>query len=163
MPKQLLPGESLVLQPLRRHWIVLVRAMAAPVLVAAILLVLVDGLLGTVGGGDLHIIFTLTVVALLGFWALLVWAEWSAFSLTVTDQRVIMEQGILIRRSKVLPLDRVQDVTTVQTVLGRLLNYGNVEIDAIGAAGVERFPFVSSPEMLRDQVFMLSEQLRRGL
>jgi uncharacterized membrane protein YdbT with pleckstrin-like domain len=163
MPKQLLPGESLVLQPLRRHWIVLVRAMAAPVLVAAILLVLVDGLLGTVGGGDLHIIFTLTVAALLGVWALLVWAEWSAFSLTVTDQRVIMEQGILIRRSKVLPLDRVQDVATVQTVLGRVLNYGIVEIDAIGASGVERFPFVSSPEMLRDQVFMLSEQLRRGL
>jgi len=75
---------------------------------------------------------------------------------------VILEEGVFTRDSKVIALDRVQDVTTRQSLLGRILRYGIVEIDAAGARGAEMFEYCRSPELLRDQVFMLSEQLRRG-
>src|SRR5262249_60396253 len=58
--------------------------------------------------------------------------------------------------------DRVQDVSTKQSLVGRILKYGLVEVDAAGAQGAEKFDYCRSPELLRDQVFILSEQLRRG-
>jgi uncharacterized membrane protein YdbT with pleckstrin-like domain len=58
----------------------------------------------------------------------------------------------------VIPLDRVQDVSTSQTVLGRILGYGTVEIDTAGTAGVETFGYVSRPDRVRDQVFVLSDR-----
>jgi uncharacterized membrane protein YdbT with pleckstrin-like domain len=91
------------------------------------------------------------------------WLNWQAATLTVTDQRVILELGIIIRTTKVIPLDRVQDVSTRQTPIGQFLDYGSVEIDTAGAIANELFDYASHPEMLRDQVFVLSEQLRRGL
>ena len=111
--------------------------------------------------GDFKVLFTLVVLAAAGLWGFVVWLQWSSASLTVTDQRVILEEGIFQRNSKVMPLDRVQDVSTRQTLLGRMLDYGLVEIDVAGSS--EIFPYVRSPELLRDQVFVLSEQLRRGL
>jgi uncharacterized membrane protein YdbT with pleckstrin-like domain len=161
----LLAGESLVLPTLHRHWVLLARDLIAPLLGGAALIVLVDVGLARAGLGspNFELIFTLVVLAGVGLWVLVAWLKWASAALTVTDQRVILEEGIFQRSSKVIPLERVQDVATNQTLLGRILNYGQVEIDAAGAKGAEIFPYVGSPETLRDQVFVLSEQLRRGL
>lgn len=162
---QLLAGESLVVPTLHRHWVMLARDLAIPILGGAVLIGLVDGMMSRagLGGPTFDLVFTLVVLAAVGLWALIVWLKWASAALTVTDQRVILEEGIFTRSSKVIPLERVQDVATNQTLLGRVLNYGQVEIDAAGAKGAEIFPYVGSPETLRDQVFVLSEQLRRGL
>src|SRR5205823_1864513 len=81
-------------------------------------------------------------VVVLDVWMLLVWLRWAEDSLTVTDQRVLLEEGVLVRSSRVIPLHRVQDVSTTQTLLGRILGYGTVEIDAAGTGGSERFAYV---------------------
>jgi uncharacterized membrane protein YdbT with pleckstrin-like domain len=155
----------MVLQPLRQHWIVLAKGLWLPAAIGLVLLVVVDGFAANQNtiGPDLRLLVTLAIMAILGAWATLVYLEWSSRSLTVTDQRVILEVGLLTRSSKVIPLDRVQDVSTTQNLIGRLLNYGLVEIDAAGPAGAEKFDYTRAPETLRDQVFVLSEQLRRGL
>ena len=160
MPK-MLAGESLVLPPLHRHWIWLARDLALPTIGAVLALVAVDGAGALLLSPDLRVFFTLAALGAFGLWGIVVWLQWNAALLTVTDQRVIVEEGIFQRSSKVIPLDRVQDVSTKQTLVGRMLDYGLVEIDAAGSS--ETFPYVRSPEMLRDQVFVLSEQLRRGL
>jgi uncharacterized membrane protein YdbT with pleckstrin-like domain len=160
----LLAGESMVLPPIKKHWIVLVKATIWPTLLGTVVLVVLDGLLLGVPIGDApRVIGTLIVlVVVAGSWYI-AWLEWQAATLTVTDQRVIQEQGIIRRSTKVIPLDRVQDVSTTQTVIGQFLDYGSVEIDTAGAIANELFTYAVHPEMLRDQVFVLSEQLRRGL
>lgn len=167
MPKNLLAGESMVMQPLRPHWIVLVKGLWFPAIIGLALLVVIDGFVGAGAPNliqpEIRLLVTLLVMAVVGLWATGVYLLWWSASLTVTDQRVIFEEGILTRSSKVIPLDRVQDVTTHQTLLGRILNYGLVEIDVANVAGAEKFEYARAPEVLRDQVFVLSEQLRRGL
>ncbi len=163
MPKNLLPGESTVMHPLQQHWIVLVKGLWLPTLVGLILLFAVYALqVPAVAGVNLQLLVTLLVLAVWGIWAIVVYLQWSSVALTVTDQRVILEEGIFTRKSKIIPLDRVQDVITSQTLIGRALRYGLVEIDAASAAGREPFAYCRSPERLRDQVFQLSEQHRRG-
>src|SRR5690348_4092158 len=163
MPTKLLAGESLVLRPIRKHWIVLVKWTFWPAVLAIVLFLLIDVLLAGVISGDARVGVTLLGLAILsglGYW---VWLNWQSAQLTVTDQRVILEEGVVVRTSKVIPLDRVQDVSTRQNLLGRLMNYGSVEIDTAGAIPNELFTYLAQPEMLRDQVFVLSEGLRGAL
>jgi uncharacterized membrane protein YdbT with pleckstrin-like domain len=155
MPTRLLTSERLLLPPLRRHWILLVRGLAPPLLAAALGVAVVDVLARGLLPADLRLVLTLGIAAAVGLSAIGVWLRWEGDSLTVTDQRVILEEGVLRRTSTVIPLDRVQDVSTVQTLVGRILDYGTVEIDAAGAGGAERFEFVTGPLRVRDQVSAL--------
>lgn len=161
MPRQLLAGERLMLPPVHRHWILLVKGLALPVPLTAVLLFVVDVGARGVLPGDLRLLAVVAATTLLGLWVIVVWLRWKEDVLTVTDQRVILEEGVLQRSSRVIPLNRVQDVSTTQTLLGRLLGYGTVEIDAAAAGGVERFAYVTGPERLRDEVFVLAEGRRQ--
>jgi uncharacterized membrane protein YdbT with pleckstrin-like domain len=163
MPKQLLAGESMVLPPIRKHWIVVFTGVFWPMILSLIVFVVVDIILSGFISGDVRALVTLVLLALLGVLGYWTYLNWQAAMLTITDQRVILEGGILRRTTKVIPLDRVQDVSTTQNLMGRFLDYGSVEIDTAGAIPNELFTYVSHPEMLRDQVFVLSEQLRRGI
>jgi uncharacterized membrane protein YdbT with pleckstrin-like domain len=66
------------------------------------------------------------------------------------------------RSSKIIPIDRIQDCTTKQTVFGRMLGYGRVEVDAAGAQGAEVLDHLPNPGTFRDQVFVQSERRRGG-
>jgi uncharacterized membrane protein YdbT with pleckstrin-like domain len=161
MPKQLLADERLMLPPLHRHWILLVRGMVPAGLTMAAFVLVADVAARGLVPADIRLLATVAAAAFLGLWAIVVWLRWTEDALTVTDQRVILEEGVLQRTSRVIPLDRVQDVSTTQTLLGRILGYGSVEIDAAGASGAERFAYVAAPELLRDQVFVLTERRKR--
>lgn len=161
MPKQLLSGERLMLAPLHRHWVLLVGDLVPAGLLALALVLVLDVLAGPLLPADLRLLGTVAAAAALGIYAIVAWLRWKEDTLTVTDQRVILEEGVLRRSSRVIPLDRVQDVSTTQTLLGRVLGYGTVEIDAAGTSGGERFACVAEPERLRDHVFLLTERRRK--
>lgn len=157
VPRYLLPGENLVVT-VHRHWIVLVQSLLLPALLAVAVLAVA---LAVALPGEARLLVTLAGLAVAGLWMILGWVRWSSTSLTVTDHRVLLETGILSRESKVIPLDRVQDVATRQSLAGRLFGYGDVEIDAAGATGSELLDHVPNPHQLRDEVFAVSETLRR--
>jgi uncharacterized membrane protein YdbT with pleckstrin-like domain len=141
-----------------RHWIVLARSLLLPaLLVVAVLAFTVAVSLPA----EVRLLVTLGGLAVAGLWMIVGWVRWSSTSLTVTDHRVVLESGILSRESKVIPLDRIQDVSTRQSLAGRLFGYGTVEIDAAGPTGSELLDHVPDPHQLRDQVFAVSETLRR--
>lgn len=155
MRTQLLTGERLALPPLRRHWILLVRNLASPALAAALAIGLVDVVARGLLPADVRLVLTLAVATPFGLSVIAVWLRWEGDSLTVTDQRVVLLEGVFQRTTRVIPLSRVQDVATVQTLLGRILDYGTVEIDAAGAGGAERFAYVRGPVRVSDRVSAL--------
>jgi len=155
---KLLLGESLV-RSAHRHWLLLVKELLFPVALL-VLVLLVDAIVGGLNR-DVKVVLTLGVLALAGLWAIVVWWQWASASFTITDQRVLLTAGVISRSTKVIALDRVQDVTTRQTILGRAFNYGTVEIDAAGAGGAEILDHVPSPSDFRDEVFVQAER-RRG-
>lgn len=162
MARRLLTNEQEVWPPIRRHWIVLARDLVPAGVAALVLVLAIDLPGGTLLSVEARLVLTMVVLVMLGLWVLWVYLNWRAASLTLTDQRVILEEGVVTRTSKVIPLDRVQDVSTKQSLLGRLLNYGEIEIDTAGTVANEVVPYLRAPESLRDQVYVLSEQVRRG-
>jgi uncharacterized membrane protein YdbT with pleckstrin-like domain len=156
----LLPGESVVLRR-HRHWIVPAGSLFWPILLVVVVGVLDHYLKESLVARDVKMVVTLAALALLGLWAIITWLRWNGTSVTITDQRVILDRGVLSRSSKIVPIDRVQDVSTRQPILGRILGYGTVEIDAAGSQGAELLDHVPSPNRFRDEVFVQSERLRR--
>src|SRR5579864_4275743 len=159
----LLPGENLILKD-HPHWVVLIKSVLVPV-VLVILVVIADF---TVLGPDnlyvphLRTILTLGVVALALLWLIVVWIRWQSISYTLTDQRIKIESGVFGRQSKMIPIDRIQDCTTRMSLVGRMLGYGRVEVDAAGAQGAEVLLHLPNPGAFRDQVFVQSERRRGG-
>src|SRR6202163_770253 len=135
----LLPGENLILKD-HPHWVVLIKSIWLPI-VAVIVVVIADFtiLLNNYNSWNLPLHFrtylSLAVLALALLWLIGVWTRWQSTTYTLTDQRIKIEIRVLGRQDKVIPIDRIQDCTTRMSVMGRMLGYGRVEIDAAGAHG----------------------------
>lgn len=159
----LLPGENLVIKA-HPHWIVLVKSLWIPVVLLAVVLVADFTILGPdyYYQPNVRKVLSLSVLALALLWLIVVWIRWRSTAYTLTDQRIKIETGVFGRQEKVIPIDRVQDCTTKMSLLGRMLGYGRVEVDAAGAQGAEVLDHLPNPGTFRDQVFMVSEK-RRGV
>ena len=161
MPSELLPGENLILKT-HQHWIVLVKSLVFPV-VLLVIVAIVDVVVKS-GTGIPHFrtLLTLAAIAVAGLWLIVVWIRWQSTAYTLTDQRIKIESGVFGRSSKIIPIDRIQDCTTKQTLFGRMLGYGRVEVDAAGAQGAEVLAHLPNPGTFRDDVFVQSERRRGG-
>lgn len=161
MPSELLPGENLVLKA-HQHWIVIVKSLVIPLVLLVVIAVADFTYLNAHYIPNLRKLLSLAAIAVSGLWLIVVWIRWQSTSYTLTDQRIKIETGVFGRSSKTIPIDRIQDCTTKQTLFGRMLGYGRVEVDAAGAQGAEVLDHLPNPGAFRDQVFMLSERRRGG-
>jgi len=160
MSGELLPGENLILK-VHQHWIFVAKSILIPI--ALLLLVVVaDIVLGSTSSAAIRLPLTLAVVAIALLWLIVVWIRWQSIRYTLSDQRIMIQSGVFSRSEKIIPIDRIQDCTTRQSLVGRILGYGRVEIDAAGAQGAEVLQHLPSPGRFRDQVFVQSER-RRGV
>jgi len=160
MAGDLLPGENLILK-LHQHWIFVAKSLLIPI--ALLLLVVVaDIVLGSTNANNIRLPLTLAIVAIALLWLIVVWIRWRSIVYTLTDQRIKLESGVFSRSEKIIPIDRIQDCTTRQSLIGRILGYGRVEVDAAGAQGAEVLVHLPKPGVFRDHVFVQSER-RRGV
>lgn len=164
---KLLPGENLILKD-HPHWITVVGSLILPaVLVVAVAIadftILSPNSVNGVYVPHLRTFLSLGIVALALLWLIVVWIGWRSITYTLTDQRITIETGVFSRSEKIIPIDRVQDCTTRMSLIGRMLGYGRVEIDAAGAQGAEVLQYLPKPGQFRDQVFVQSEKRRGGV
>jgi uncharacterized membrane protein YdbT with pleckstrin-like domain len=83
------------------------------------------------------------VVGVALLWALARYVELAANHYVLTDRRLLRIRGIISQSSMDSYLDKVNNVEHHQTFWGRLLGYGDVEIDTAG--GAEVFPRIGQP------------------
>jgi uncharacterized membrane protein YdbT with pleckstrin-like domain len=145
----LLPGETMILKA-HPHWITLIRSLIFPVvLVVVVIWADFTILLDNYNSWNLPLHFrtylTLGMFALALLWLIVVWIRWQSTTYTLTDQRIKIETGFFGRQEKIIPIDRVQDCTTRMSLLGRMLGYGRVEVDAAGAQGAEVLNHLPDP------------------
>lgn len=156
-----LPGENLVLKN-HPHWITIVKSVIVPVVLVVVVIVADFTVLKGVDVPSLGSVLTLGVIALALLWVIVVWLRWQSITYTLSDQRITIQAGVFSRQEKIIPIDRVQDCTTRQSLIGRMLGYGRIEIDAAGAQGAEVLDHLPDPGTFRDQVFVQSERRRGG-
>jgi uncharacterized membrane protein YdbT with pleckstrin-like domain len=63
----------------------------------------------------------------------------------LTNRRILQQVGVLAKRSMDAPLDKINNVEHWQSLWGRLLHFGDVEIDTASEHGATRFRNISHP------------------
>lgn len=76
------------------------------------------------------------------FWAY-VWIEYATSDFAVTNKRVMMREGFFYRHANEMRLSTISQVNVDQSLLGQLLNYGIVSINAFGA--YDAFSLIARP------------------
>ncbi|MCA1465526.1 PH domain-containing protein [Bradyrhizobium sp. NBAIM18] len=142
------PGER-VLYSTNAHWIFYFPAILAWIVALALLIlsrqVTVDWLfllcLGAAG---------LAALAAL-YWTVRGWFHRFTTETDVTNLRVVHKTGFIKRRTFEMALDKVESVDVDQTILGRILNYGDVTIRGVGE-GIETIKTIASPLAFRSSI-----------
>ena len=153
----LLPGERILARSCR-HWVVLLRPIATTVLAVAVSL----AILALVPiAGELRLLLMLGTL-LVGFGVInLYYWGWRAHEYVLTDQRVILNEGIVSKFSRSIAIDRIQDLTTFQGLWGRTWGFGDIELESAGREGAELLSTVPRPQQLRNAIFSQIESRRR--
>jgi uncharacterized membrane protein YdbT with pleckstrin-like domain len=145
------PGERRLYSG-RLHWVLFVPGLL--LLVAALFFLMLAPGDGASGNGWARV-FCLFLSALCAagaayylFWA---WFERWTTEIEVTDRRVILKQGFIRRETVEMHMDKVESVDVVQSILGRIFNYGSVTIRGVGV-GLEPLRKVAAPLELRNHI-----------
>jgi uncharacterized membrane protein YdbT with pleckstrin-like domain len=131
-PDDFLTAEEDLVFHLRPHW----KAAVLPSLVLAFFLtatIVSWVMLPTTTGGRIGVWLVLAIGVVVGgrrgLWPLLVWR---CTHYVFTDERILLQSGVLSRDRRDLPLARVNDHAMSQSLLGRVLGYGRMTVDSIG-------------------------------
>ena len=79
------------------------------------------------------------------------WFQLWVTKIAVTDRQVIYKKGLIRRQTNEMNMDKVESVQIDQTILGRMLNYGDVTILGTGE-GFETLRTIASPIELRNSI-----------
>ena len=100
------------------------------------------------GNGTTILIIWLAWVVLLGWFGVKVW-DWAVNYFVVTSQRLLLAQGVIVRKVGMLPLSKVTDMSFQRTTIGRILGYGEFIVESAGQdQALRNVKFIPYPEQL---------------
>ena len=142
------PGEK-VLYSTNAHWVFYLPAIGAWIL-AIVLFILSRG--AAVDGLILLCLAASAVVAIVAlYWTARAWFHRFTTETDVTNMRVVHKTGFIKRRTFEMALDKVESVDVNQSILGRILDYGDVTIQGVGE-GKETITTIASPLRFRSYI-----------
>lgn len=146
--KLLIDGEQVV-TAFRPHWKVLLPAIFALLVAAAAgvaaLVVALPQL------AEVVVVVLLAVVA--------VWLaakhglRWFATQYVLTSHRLIVRRGIVNRSGTEIPLEQINTVSFSQSLVERLLRYGDLLIESAGSNGQSRLTNIPEPEAFQSRIY----------
>jgi uncharacterized membrane protein YdbT with pleckstrin-like domain len=143
------PGEK-VLYSTNAHWVFFGPAILLWILAAVLLAV--SGM--AVVAGPLMLV-CLALAGVVGIVALYktvtAWFHRWTTETDVTNFRVVHKTGFISRKTFEMSLDKVESVDVIQSIMGRLFDYGDVTIMGVGE-GKETITTIASPLAFRNSI-----------
>ena len=125
------PGEK-VLYSSNLHWVVYWKAILAWIVAAGLLV------LSSFTVEQNLVMLCLASAAVVGlaalYWSMRAWYQRWTHETDVTNLRVVHKEGFITRDTFEISIDKVASVEVNQTVMGRILNYGDIKIETMGEA-----------------------------
>jgi hypothetical protein len=142
-------GEHVVLRT-RQHWLALIgRARVGVALFLGGLLLLFLIAYFNVAPGTLRDILSGVELIMLALGVIVflyrLWIWW-AQDYMVTNRRLLKVTGVLNKRSADSSLEKINDAVLAQSMLGRIFNYGDLEILTAAEQAVDRYHMLNNPK-----------------
>ena len=154
--EQLLGNNERLVFVTRKHLIVIAKTLVWTTLVAVAILVgagIAAGLTAGLGG----ILAVLVIIPLVQLTVTLI--KWSSEQYIVTNRRVMRIEGFINKHVADSSLEKVNDVVLDQSWLGRLLDYGNVDIITGSDVGVNHFEQIAQPVAFKREMLNQKESM----
>ena len=157
----LLGENEQVLFVTHQHWLVLAGEILSESLLSVALVVLVS---------IIWALFVPNVLVALGY-LLLVFPLisllrdvliWSKRKYVVTNRRVMQLSGVFSKNVTDSSLEKVNDVKMSQSFLGRMFDYGDIEILTASELGVNKFTHIGRPIQYKTAMINAKEKLERA-
>ena len=153
-PKRLLLDGETVALDLRPHWWFFAGPLFAGIPVLGLLIgaYQLDGDMRTVA-------LLVTAVAALA-WA--VWlgsrlVSWQTTHFVVTSDRLVFRSGILAKHTRDIPLEKVNDLASSQSIFERMIGAGDLVIESAGERGQEVFSDIPHPDAVQQEIYRQME------
>lgn len=107
-----------------------------------------------VGVGIDTVVIALVAIVGAGLTVLSGWIQRFFTEYTITTRRLHIRRGILSKTESSTNVDRVQNITTRQSLVDRILRAGTLEFDTAGDEETDRLRFrgVNNPQELRERI-----------
>jgi uncharacterized membrane protein YdbT with pleckstrin-like domain len=146
----------------RQHWMVLAGSIVGNLMMALVIIVIAVGLI--ISGVAAPIALPLT---LLGLILLLIpawlfirdYLAWWNEEYMITNRRVVQAEGVMNKRVIDSSLEKVNDVVLNQSFMGRVLDYGDVEILTASEIGVNKLHMIAHPVAFKTEMLNQKEAL----
>jgi len=92
--------------------------------------------------------FTIPFIAVIYF--VFKYYSWKFDLWVVTNHRVIDEFGVFSINSKESPIDKINNVSYQQSLLGRIMGFGDVQIQTAAEMGETSYTNISRPQQLKE-------------
>ncbi len=159
-PRALLADHEKVVFELRPHWVALI---------PSVIWTLVVGIALFLGYSAADAIFETdpeTPKSIIGGVATIAWIvlaavpslRWYFTSFVLTSDRLITRHGIIAKRSREIPLERINDVTFSQSVIERVLGAGDLLVESAGERGQTRIENVRKPEQVQLMIYTETDE-----
>ena len=101
----------------------------------------------------------IVIIALIIFfvWVLRPFLEWVSTQYVFTNRRIITRAGVIAKKGRDMPLSKVNNVSFEVGVLGRILNYGVLEVTSASDENLT-IQDVPNVEVIQRDVYRLHEQ-----
>ena len=142
------PGER-VLYSTNEHWMFFLPAIAAWIVAVAFLVLWYFFATDALALVCLALAVGAGLPAL--YWTVTAWFHRWTTETDVTNMRVVHKTGFIKRRTFEMSLDKVESVDVNQSILGRLMNYGDLTIQGVGE-GTQTISTVTSPLAFRSAI-----------
>ena len=146
MKTKLLRDEKIIIET-KPHWLTLV---------GPFLLMIIGSIIGIVIGNY----GLLLVLIFVGYFIYKIFQRnnnlWA-----VTNLRVIDEYGVFSNNTKESPLDKINNVSYLQSFLGKIFGYGNVQIQTAAEIGSTTYFAVENPKELTDTITHMQEEYKQ--
>jgi membrane protein YdbS with pleckstrin-like domain len=151
-PTRLLTENEEILDQFRPHWKVLIPSILWAMLLAALAGVAFAALDQPWGWVSLGLGFVIWLTL-----SLRSLVEWYFTNYVLTSERIIVRKGMIARTGIEIPLENVTNVLFSQTVLERILRYGDVTLESAGTQGRSKLEDIPDPEGFQSEVYAARE------
>jgi membrane protein YdbS with pleckstrin-like domain len=155
--ERLLGENERIILVTRQHWFLMISAIIAEVILSLVIIVAVT--------------FALSINPLIAFAYLLLilpvghgiydFLRWWNVEYVVTNRRVIHLSGVLNKDVTDSSLEKVNDVKMEQSLLGRIFDYGDVEILTASELGINLFRRIGDPVRFKTAMLNAKEHIGR--
>jgi uncharacterized membrane protein YdbT with pleckstrin-like domain len=149
-PTKMLNDDETIAVDLHPHWWYFSEPIAA--LVGSLVLAILAIVFTNDDAQKWLSLLALGLIVVSAVWLVYRYGKWATTNFVVTNDRVIFRTGIIAKSGIEIPLERVNNVNSNQTVFERLVGAGDLMIESGGEDGQQRFTDIRRPDRVKNLI-----------